>query len=122
MIRELVDRGGFGDSYASVRWDGAGASTLIAQGKAAMHLMGSWEYTNQVTNQPEYAKNDQGFTNFPTVEGGAGDPKAIVGNPTNYFSVSKDSKNVDAAIEFLKQEMSSTAYIDQWLRRATCPR
>lgn len=121
MIRQLVDRGGFGDSYASVRWDGAGASTLIAQGKAAMHLMGSWEYTNQVTDQPEYAKNDQGFLPFPIVEGGVGDPKAIVGNPTNYFSVSKDSKNVDAAIEFLKQEMSSDAYVDQWLKAGDVP-
>ena len=121
MISDLVQRGGFGDSYASVRWDGAGASTLIAQGKAAMHLMGSWEYTNQVTDQPEYAKTDQGFTDFPIVDGGVGDPKAIVGNPTNYFSVSKDSKQVDAAVEFLKQEMASTAYIDAWLKAGDVP-
>jgi len=121
MIRDLVDRGGFGDSFASVKWDGAGASTLIAQGQAAMHLMGSWEYTNQVNDQPEYAKNDQGFIAFPTVEGGVGDPKAIVGNPTNYFSVSKDSKHVDAAIEFLKQEMASDAYVKQWLEAGDVP-
>lgn len=121
MIRDLVQRGGFGDSFASVRWDGGGASTLIAQGKAAMHLMGSWEYTNQVTNEPEYAKTNQGFTDFPTVEDGAGDPKAIVGNPTNYFSISKDSKQVDAAIEFLKKEMASNAYVDQWLEMGDVP-
>lgn len=121
MIRDLVDRGGFGDSYASVRWDGAGASTLIAQGKAAMHLMGSWEYTNQVNDQPEYAKNDQGFTGFPTVEDGKGDPKAIVGNPTNYFSVSKSSANVDAAIDFLKTQMASREYVDEWLKIGDVP-
>lgn len=121
MIRDLVQRGAFGDSYASVRWDGAGASTLIAQGKAAMHLMGSWEYTNQVTNEPEYAKTNQGFTDFPTVEGGVGDPKAIVGNPTNYFSVSKDSPHVDVAIDYLKKEMASTGYIDQWLEMGDVP-
>jgi xylobiose transport system substrate-binding protein len=121
MIRELVDRGGFGDSFASVRWDGAGASTLIAQGRAAMHLMGSWEYTNQVNDQPEYAKNDQGFTDFPTVEGGAGDPKAIVGNPTNYFSISKASKNVEASVEFLKTQMASREYVDEWLSIGDVP-
>lgn len=121
MIRDLVDRGGFGDSFASVRWEGAGASTLIAQGKAAMHLMGSWEYTNQVTDQPEYAATDLGFTDFPTVEGGAGDPKAIVGNPTNYFSITKSSDNVDAAVEFLKSEMASRAYIDAWLAAGDVP-
>jgi xylobiose transport system substrate-binding protein len=121
MIRELVDRGGFGDSYASVRWDGAGASTLIAKGQAAMHLMGSWEYTNQVLNEPEYAKTNQGFANFPVVEGGAGDPKAIVGNPTNYFSVSKSSKNLSSAVDFLKKEMASKEYIDQWLEAGDVP-
>jgi xylobiose transport system substrate-binding protein len=121
MIRDLVDRGGFGDSFASVRWDGAGASTLIARGQAAMHLMGSWEYTNQVLNEPEYAKNNQGFTAFPMVEGGVGDAKAIVGNPTNYFSVSKSSQQLDAAIKFLKDEMASTAYVDQWLEAGDVP-
>lgn len=121
MISDLVQRGGFGDSFASVRWEGAGASTLIAQGRAAMHLMGSWEYTNQVQEQPEYAKNDLGFTDFPTVEAGVGDPKAIVGNPTNYFSVAKASSNVDGALEFLRTEMSSDAYIDDWLAAGDVP-
>lgn len=121
MISDLVRRGGFGDNFASVRWEGAGASTLIAQGRAAMHLMGSWEYTNQVTDQPEYAKTDQGFTDFPVVEGGKGDPKAIVGNPTNYFSISKSSPNVDAAIQFLRDEMASDAYIDAWLKAGDVP-
>lgn len=121
MIIDLVRRGGFGDSFASVRWEGAGASTLIAQGRAAMHLMGSWEYTNQVTDQPEYAKNNQGFTDFPTVEGGQGDPKAIVGNPTNYFSVSKDSPNADAALQFLRDEMASDAYVQAWLKAGDVP-
>lgn len=121
MITDLVDRGGFGDKYASVRWEGAGASTLIAQGRAAMHLMGSWEYTNQVTDQPEYARTDQGFTSFPVVEDGQGDPKAIVGNPTNYFSVSKSSANVDAAVKFLRDQMASDAYIDAWLKAGDVP-
>jgi xylobiose transport system substrate-binding protein len=121
LIRDLVDRGGFGDSFASVRWDGAGASTLIAQGRAAMHLMGSWEYTNQVQDQPEYAKNDLGFVDFPTVDGGKGDEKAIVGNPTNYFSVTKSSKQVEASIEFLKTQMASRQYIDDWLKAGDVP-
>jgi xylobiose transport system substrate-binding protein len=121
MISDLVQRGAFGDSFASVRWEGAGASTLIAQGRAAMHLMGSWEYTNQVTDQPEYAARDLGFTDFPMVEGGTGDPKAIVGNPTNYFSISKNSADTDAAIKFLKDQMASDAYVDAWLKAGDVP-
>ncbi len=87
-ITALVDRGGFGTNWASVNYEAGGAGTIFAQGKAAMHLMGSWEYTNQVDQQPEFAqKNGLGWTTFPVYEGGAGDPKAIVGNPTNYFSI-----------------------------------
>jgi len=39
-IKTLVDRGAFGTNYASVGYDVGGASTLLAQGRAAMHLMG----------------------------------------------------------------------------------
>jgi xylobiose transport system substrate-binding protein len=119
-IRELVDRGGFASNFASVGYETGGAGTLFAQGKAAMHLMGSWEYTNQVREQPAFAKSDLGWTNFPAVDGGAGNPKAIVGNPTNYFSVTQSSDNVDAAVAFLK-EMSSDAYVDDYIKRGDVP-
>jgi xylobiose transport system substrate-binding protein len=119
-IRELVDRGGFGTNYASVGYETGGAGTLFAQGRAAMHLMGSWEYTNQVREQPKFAASGLGWTTFPSVEGGAGDAKAIVGNPTNYFSVAKSSDNVEAAIAFLK-EMSTDAYVDDYIKRGDVP-
>lgn len=119
-IRELVDRGGFASNFASVGYETGGAGTLFAQGKAAMHLMGSWEYTNQVREQPKFAQTALGFTNFPQVDGGSGDPKAIVGNPTNYFSVTKSSDNVDACIAFLK-EMASDAYVDHYIEKGDVP-
>jgi ABC-type glycerol-3-phosphate transport system substrate-binding protein len=109
-IRSLIDSGGFGTKYNSVGYGNAQASTLLAQGKAAMHLMGTWEYTNQLDQQEEFAKQDLGYTTFPIVEGGEGDPAAVVGNPTNYFSVNQKSKNRDAATEFLKQ-MSTDGYV-----------
>jgi hypothetical protein len=45
------------------------------------------------------------------IEGGAGDPNNIAGNPTNYFSVTAESPHKDAAIEYLRQEMASDAYV-----------
>lgn len=120
-IGELVDRGAFGTNWASVNYEEGGASTLFAQGKAAMHLMGSWEYTNQVDQQPEFAEKGLGWTMFPAYEGGAGNPKAIVGNPTNYFSITKASDDVEGATAFLKQEMASDAYVDDWIKAGDVP-
>lgn len=120
-IIDLVDRGGFGTNFSSVNYDSAGASTVFATGKAAMHLMGTWEYTNQLDQQPDFAKNNLTWTSFPTVEGGAGDPRAIVGNPTNYFSITKQSKYVDECIAFLKQEMASDDYVNDWIVNGDVP-
>jgi raffinose/stachyose/melibiose transport system substrate-binding protein/xylobiose transport system substrate-binding protein len=112
MIRELVDRGAFGTNFASVDYDVGGASTLFAQGKAAMHLMGTWEYATQTGQNPDFVKNGKmGWVAFPTVPDGTGDPKNVVGNPTNYLSVSASSKNKPAAIKFIKDTMTSEAHI-----------
>ncbi|MFD7499638.1 ABC transporter substrate-binding protein [Streptomyces sp. NPDC059850] len=103
-IKDLVDRGAFGKNYKSVNYTADGASTYFAKGKAAMHLMGSWEYANQKANQPEFAKSGLGWTTFPAVPGGTGDPKNVVGNPTNYWSISGKlkGKKQQAAIDFVK--------------------
>ncbi|MDQ1294412.1 MAG: xylobiose transport system substrate-binding protein [Actinomycetota bacterium] len=104
-IKQLVDRGAFGKKFGSVSYTAGGASTLFAKGKTAMHLMGSWEYATQLTDDPEFAKSKLGWATFPSVPGGKGDPTAIVGNPTNFWSINASTKNKDAAIEFVKTAM-----------------
>ncbi|GAA1926134.1 extracellular solute-binding protein [Streptomyces sodiiphilus] len=103
-VRELVDAGAFGNNFRSMDYVADGASTFFAQGGAAMHLMGSWEYSNQKANQPEFAESHLGWGPFPVIEDGKGDPSAVAGNPTNYWSVnsSVEGDRLDAAIEFLK--------------------
>ncbi|MDT0345241.1 extracellular solute-binding protein [Streptomyces litchfieldiae] len=107
-VTQLLDDGAFGNDFRSVAYTNDGAPTFFAQGEAAMHLMGSWEFANQLTNQPEFAESDLGWTTFPAVEGGAGDPSAVVGNPTNYWSVNSqvEGERLDAAVEFLKLHAS----------------
>src|SRR5690625_5091432 len=90
IIRDLVDEGAFGDNFASVAADDGSASALLAEGKTAMHLMGSWEFSTQLADAPEFAKNDLGYAPFPAMPDGDGDPQAVVGNPTNYFSIVDD--------------------------------
>jgi xylobiose transport system substrate-binding protein len=109
-VWDLVDRGAFGTNYSSVDYNSHAASTLFAKGKAAMHLMGSWEFTNQLEQQPDFARTGLGFAAFPAVDGGTGDPANVVGNPTNFFSVTAKSKHRDTAIAFLRS-MNSPDYV-----------
>ncbi|MFE7795190.1 extracellular solute-binding protein [Streptomyces sp. NPDC057460] len=108
-VKELVDQGAFGKNFNSVDYGNGGAPTLLNKGKAAMHLMGSWEYSTQLGKAPEFAKKDLGWTAFPTVAGGVGDAADVVGNPTNYWSINARTKHKDAAIAFLKT-MASQEY------------
>ncbi|MFJ2093947.1 extracellular solute-binding protein [Streptomyces sp. NPDC087901] len=108
-VKELVDGGAFGKNFNSVDYGSGAAPTLLSKGKAAMHLMGSWEYSTQLGKAPEFAKNDLGWANFPTVAGGVGDPADVVGNPTNYWSINSRTKHKDEAIAFLKT-MASKSY------------
>jgi xylobiose transport system substrate-binding protein len=119
-IRTLVDRGAFGTNYASVSYSQGAASTVFARGRAAMHLMGSWEFTNQVQQEPSFAKSGLGYTTFPSVEGGLGDASSVVGNPTNYFSISNKTKHQDAVVNFLKL-MSSDKYVTDLVKIGDVP-
>ncbi|WP_308121103.1 ABC transporter substrate-binding protein [Paractinoplanes bogorensis] len=112
-IQNLVKRGAFGTNYASVNYDNQGASKLFATGKAAMHLMGTWDFSVQKDANPKFISGGKlGFVPFPAYEGGAGDPKSVVGNPSNYYSINASSKNKDVAADFLAKSLSSDEYIN----------
>ncbi|WP_017583799.1 ABC transporter substrate-binding protein [Nocardiopsis valliformis] len=112
LCQDLVDRGAFGNNFTSVDYDNGSASALLANGDSAMFLMGSWEISRQLEDSPQFVENDElGFTSFPVLEGGAGEPNAIVGNPSNYFSVNSDSQHTEAAIDFLVETLASDEYV-----------
>lgn len=120
MTKELIDMGAFGSDFNSISYTNREATTLLARGKGAMMLMGSWEYSNQVNDYPDFAEDGLGWTTFPSVPGGKGDEAAVVGNPTNYFSVHARSKSKDAALEFLKQ-MAEPSYVDDLIAAGDVP-
>ncbi|MFC1420906.1 extracellular solute-binding protein [Streptacidiphilus cavernicola] len=112
MIRDLVDRGAFGTNYGSVGQDSGGADALLAKGRAGMELMGSWEYAGQLAGAPDFVKSGKlGWTTFPSVPDGKGDPKDVVGNPSNFFSVTAKSKNTKAAVDFIEKTVASPDYV-----------
>jgi xylobiose transport system substrate-binding protein len=102
MLRDLIDAGAFGTTYDSVKYTDDGSVALLATGKAGFELMGSWEYSTQLENYPEFTKDGLGYTGFPSVAGGKGDANNVVGNTNNFYSVRKSTKHADAIAKFLK--------------------
>lgn len=100
-MQDLGENGGFIDTYNSVTADQNEDAQLLADGQAAMLLQGSWVYSTINQDFPEFAESgDFGFTSFPTLEDGAGDPSNIVGNPANFWSVSADASEEEQQIAF----------------------
>lgn len=78
------------------------ASGYFGDGKAAMHLMGDWDYGAMKDNSANKAgiPDDQlGILPFPTIEGGAGDPTDTLGGINGWLF----HKNApDAAVDFME--------------------
>jgi xylobiose transport system substrate-binding protein len=119
-VRQLIDEGAFGTHYKSIGYVDGAAPKLFSSGKAAMHLMGSWEYWTQLSDNPTFAKQNMGYLAFPTIPGGAGNPDDVVGNPTNYWSVNAHTKYKSAAVAFLKL-MSTPSYQDLLIKDGEIP-
>ena len=119
MVKQLVDSGAFGTNFGSVAYGSGGTSTLLAKGKAAMVLMGSWEYATQQADDPAFAKDSLGYVPFPGVEGGKGDPNGVVGNPTNYLSVTTAASQQTAA-DFLRTTYSDS-YVEGLVQKGEVP-
>ncbi|NHC15435.1 extracellular solute-binding protein [Motilibacter deserti] len=119
-VEDLLDRGAFGNSFSAVSYNAGGASALLSRGRAAMQLMGSWEYANQLAADPAFARDGLGWTTFPAVPDGRGDPEAVVGNPNNFWSVSADVRDRATAIAFLKTA-AEDAYAEDLVARGAVP-
>lgn len=118
---DLVKRGAFGSNFASVNYDNQGASKLLATGKAAMHVMGSWEYQTQLGSSPKFVKGGKlGWTAFPSVPG-KGDAKNVVGVPANHFSISSACKHPKQAQEFLRTTMAANSYVSGLIKVGEIP-
>jgi raffinose/stachyose/melibiose transport system substrate-binding protein len=78
------------------------ASGYFGDGKAAMHLMGDWDYGAMKENSAskQGIPDDQlGILPFPTIEGGAGDPTDTLGGLSGWLF----SKNAsDEAVKFVE--------------------
>ena len=123
-ISELVAAGAFGDTFGSVNADQNGDTALVQTGKAAFVLQGSWVYPDFVAGAPELVESGGlGYSTFPLVEGGAGDPANVVGNPSNFWSVSAAASEEAQATakKFISSEVLNDSAVEDLLAVGTVP-
>jgi raffinose/stachyose/melibiose transport system substrate-binding protein len=122
MIRQLVDAGAFGSGFASVSYDTGQQSALLYTGKAAMELMGGWDFSNILKAQPNFIRSGKlGWTSFPELPGGAGNPSDVVGNTSNFYSVAEKSPHQKTAVDYLKSTVMDDQYVDQLIKIGDVP-
>ena len=120
-LQDMAKAGAFGGNAESVNYDQGASTALVYTGKAAMEVMGTWEYANFAKAAPDFVKSDLGYTTFPTVPGGAGDPDSIVGNPSNFLSLNSASKDKSAALTYLKNYVMDSQQVDAYLASGSVP-
>lgn len=121
-IQQLVSAGAFGTSFSSVLADTNQDAALLYTGKAAMMLQGTWNFPVFQTNSPQFIQQGKlGWFGFPTVEGGKGDVKNLVGGPSNYYSIAKASKSPQSAVTYLKEAVLNDTDIKQLIALGEVP-
>ena len=115
MIQQLVDAGGFVKGFSSIAADSNADQALLFTGKAAMLLQGGWIYSTLKTNAAAFVSSGKlGYTTFPTVTGGKGDPANVVGNPANFWSISQQG---DRCAEEDRAELPGRRYVHRRVHR-----
>lgn len=123
-IQELVDADGFVNGFSSISADAGADSALLYTDRAAMMLHGGWVYQTLKDDAPEFIESGEiGFTTFPAVEGGEGDPANVVGNPANMWSVSSTASDdqKDTALNYVKDGMFSEEYTQALIDSGAVP-
>ncbi|WP_067673153.1 extracellular solute-binding protein [Nocardia miyunensis] len=123
MIQQLVNAGGFVKGFDSIATDSNADTALLYTGKAAMYLMGSWAFPTIKQADPDFAATKLGYTTFPAVPGGKGDPADVVGNPANFWSVSATASKAQqqAAVKYLRDGDMNEAYVENLLAGGSVP-
>ena len=86
--------------------------------------MASWTYGNMKSAGGDFVTGGHlGWMNFPTVDGGKGDPSDTVGNPGQYLSIS--SKATGAQKEVAKNTsrpaVLADAEVKEWIKTGSVP-
>ncbi len=123
-VQDLVNAGGFINGFSSITADSNADQALLYTGRAAMMLHGSWSYGIQQEQGGDFVSSGGlGFMNFPPVEGGKGDPKASVGNPGQYLSISSKAtaEQKEIAKKFFTSGVLDKQEVKDWIGSGAVP-
>ncbi|MEE6282697.1 extracellular solute-binding protein [Georgenia sunbinii] len=113
-LQALADTEPFNNGFlTTAAQQGAGSSAgLLANHEAAMELMGAWNPGVIASLTPdEQPLADLGWFPFPAVEGGAGDPAAMMGGVDGYScSVDAPQEECTAFLNFFMQQEYQEGY------------
>ncbi|GAB3484529.1 extracellular solute-binding protein [Nocardiopsis coralliicola] len=113
MIQELVAAEAFPRGFAALNADTNQDAQLLYSGRAGMLLHGSWTYLSLLNDAPDFVGGGGlGWFPFPEVDGGAGDTADVVGNLTNYYSLTTASRHPGRAGDFLDAAVLDEAMVD----------
>ncbi len=106
LYQNWVKKGYFGDKPLGEKY--GDAQQLMATGKAAMHITGSWmcaQYSSK-----DFTDQTLGFYAFPELKGGTGKVTDVMGMTDIGFAATKAGESKKAAIvRFMKYAMSQDA-------------
>jgi len=118
MVQDLVKAGGFITGFESITADSNADQALMYTGKTAMMLHGSWTYSGMKGDGGEFVTGGSlGWIPFPTVDGGAGDPTAVAGNPAQYMSISSKATEEQQTIakKYFAEGLMSEDVVDAYV-------
>ncbi len=111
LWKELIDSGCFPDGATANSIDWTDAADQLANGEAAMNLMGTW-ITGYLNGNGFAPVTDYDFFEFPVVDEGV--PTAVVG-PVDGLAIAAQAKNPEAAqalLAFLAQPEQQAAWAE----------
>jgi raffinose/stachyose/melibiose transport system substrate-binding protein len=120
-IQDLIRAGGFVNGFQSITADSNADQALLYTGKAAMMLHGAWTYGSMKEDGGDFVPGENlGYTAFPAVEGGTGDPASVVGNPSSYLALSSRATDEQKAIakDYFATALLNDADADAWITKA----
>jgi raffinose/stachyose/melibiose transport system substrate-binding protein len=122
LLQSLYKSGAFGSDASSISYDNGTSTAMLYTGKAAMELMGTWEYANIEKADPGFISGGElGYTTFPVVAGGSGNPADVAGNLSNYLSVNAASTHKAAVMTFLRDYVLDSSQVDEYLAAGSVP-
>jgi raffinose/stachyose/melibiose transport system substrate-binding protein len=115
-IQDLVKRDAFNPGFNGLPYDAGSARQLLYSGQAAMMLMTGGFVNNVRQEFPEFEEK-MGIFQFPVMEGGKGDPTNISAGVSPTWSVKRDTKHPELAVELLN-ELTSLETAQEYVNRS----